>query len=110
MDEGSSSAIEQAIRRMWVQFLPQLQERVTLMDTAARALAGGACAPEQLNEAYLAAHKLAGVLGTLGLMEGTSLAREAEIVFGAGAARASAECVRLEAIAVQLRQMIENRQ
>lgn len=110
MDEGKSNTIEQTIRRMWVQFLPQLQERVTLMDTAARALADGACAPEQLNEAYLAAHKLAGVLGTLGLMDGTSLAREAEIVLGAGAVRATADCVRLEAIATELRRMIENRQ
>jgi HPt (histidine-containing phosphotransfer) domain-containing protein len=107
LEKGSRSALEEAIRKMWDQFLPELQERVALIESAARALNEGGCTPEQLNEAYLAAHKLAGVLGTFGLMEGTELAREAEILLQAGAERAALESARLESIAVQLRKMIE---
>ncbi|HEU5350773.1 MAG TPA: Hpt domain-containing protein [Terracidiphilus sp.] len=107
MEEGSRSALEQAIRRMWDQFLPELKERVALIERAARALGAGNCTPETLKDAYLAAHKLAGVLGTFGLMEGTELAREAENLYEAGVERAAAASARLLAIAARLRQMID---
>jgi HPt (histidine-containing phosphotransfer) domain-containing protein len=109
VEQGSRSALDEAIRKMWDQFLPELEERVVLIELAARALGAGDCTAEQLNEAYLAAHKLAGVLGTFGLMEGTVLAREAENLYEAGAERAALEAARLESIAAQLRQMIEDR-
>ncbi|MGB6975598.1 MAG: Hpt domain-containing protein [Terracidiphilus sp.] len=109
MEEGNRSALEQAIRQMWGQFLPDLQERVALIEAAALALSAGNCTPRQLNESYLAAHKLAGVLGTFGLMEGTELAREAELLCGTGEEPAQMDAARLESIAAQLKKMIEDR-
>ena len=110
VEEGGRNALEKAIHRMWGQFLPDLQERVALMESAARALTAGSCTPQQLEEAYFAAHKLAGVLGTFGLMEGTKLAREAENLYAAGAERTAQESARLESIAAQLGRMIADRQ
>ena len=44
----------------------------------------GSLTAEQREQASSAAHKLAGVLGTFGLDEGTNLAREAEILYSSG--------------------------
>ena len=60
---------------MWAQFLPQIQERVAVLETAAEAFAAGRLS-KQHEAAKTAAHKLAGVLGTFGLTQGTVLARE----------------------------------
>ena len=110
MEESGRSALEEAIRKMWDQFLPELKERAALIETAAHGLHAGNCTAEQLKVAYLTAHKLAGVLGTFGLMEGTELAREAENLFEAGLEHAARESARLESIAARLRQMIDERQ
>ena len=71
------------MNRFWEKFLPQMEERVaTLEETAVRLASGAALSCEEQNKAGADAHKLAGVLGTFGLKEGTDLAREAECLFG----------------------------
>ena len=55
----------------------------------------------------MAAHKLAGVLGTFGLTKGTILAREAEMLYSGDADPASAP--QLAEIAAQLQALIASR-
>jgi len=70
----------EALDRMWSRFLPQIEERLAVLDAAAAA-AGNGLTPDQLSQAREAAHKLAGVLGTFGLASGTVLARQIEALY-----------------------------
>jgi HPt (histidine-containing phosphotransfer) domain-containing protein len=78
---GNPTTITEALNQMWVKFLPDIEQRVAVLENAATAISEGSLTPEQREEAAAAAHKLAGVLGTFGLDEGTSLAREAESLY-----------------------------
>ncbi len=65
--------------KLWTKFRPEFLERLDLIDAAVEALGAGRVEDESLAAAHQAAHKLAGVLGTFGLSEGTELARETEL-------------------------------
>ncbi len=95
--------------RLWQQFQPQLQERVAILQSAAAALADGSLTSEQREQAVAAAHKLAGVLGTFGLAEGTRLAREAEALYSCETEDGSAAGERLAQIPLQLKAMFAAR-
>ena len=96
--------LKAALDHLWAQFLPQMDERVAVLESAASALGDGKLSETQREAAQAAAHKLAGVLGTFGLTKGTILAREAEMVCSGDADPASA--AQLSEIAAQLRSMI----
>lgn len=97
-----------ALDRMWVKFLPDLRERVSVLDGAARALAAGELKDELRGQARGSAHKLAGTLGTFGLDRGTELARELESRYAAGAL-GPADAAALAGTAAEIRAMIESR-
>ena len=108
MGEPLASQMTEAMNRLWAKFLPQMEERVTTLNqAAARLSAESVLSAEEQNRASSDAHKLAGVLGTFGLKEGTELAREAEGLYNGELDARKAE--RLSAIAEQLRDMIANR-
>lgn len=108
-DAASQPALTAALDQLWARFLPQIVERVSILDSAADALAAGHLSPAQCAQASTAAHKLAGVLGTFGLTQATDLAREAEI-FYTGEPQASPQAAsRLRFIATQLRSLVECR-
>ncbi len=92
--------------RMWTQFLPQMQERVAVLEAAAAAALDGALTSAQRASALSEAHKLAGVLGTFGLPRGTELAREAETLYTSESAIDAAGASRLAEIASELRAVI----
>jgi len=98
-----------AMQRMWVQFLPQIQQRVAVLAASATALSEGTLTAAQAGDAAKAAHNLAGVLGTFGLAEGTALAREAEPVYAAGLPIDPGMQARLAEIASRLRDLIAAR-
>ena len=100
-------ALSDALDRLWKQFLPQIEERIELVDAAGRALAAGRMTDDQRDRAQSAAHKLAGVLGTFGLTRGTVLAREAEMLCAGDADPACAG--QLIDIAAHLRVIIHER-
>ena len=108
-DPAGQPALTEALGRLWVQFLPQMEERVAILESAAAALAANQLSIEQHQAAHAAAHKLAGVLGTFGLAEGTLLAREAEAIFSAEPDPGPAAAARLAQIAAQLRAIVQNR-
>ena len=110
MGESSASQLSEAMNRLWQKYLPQMEERVATLQAAAEQMATGASlSQEEQRMASADAHKLAGVLGTFGLKEGTELAREAENLYSEplGADPAAAE--QLATIAKRLKAMIASR-
>lgn len=96
-----------ALAGLWTRFLPEIRDRVSILESAVRSLGSGSLTGEEREAAHSAAHKLAGTLGTFGLEQGTVLARELELAFSAESASASPE--RLGAAAAALRTMVESR-
>jgi HPt (histidine-containing phosphotransfer) domain-containing protein len=101
--------LSEALNRLWRQFLPQMLERVTVLDCAVGPLAVGALTVQQLDDVNAAAHKLAGILGSFGLPEGTALAREAESILAGSVEPNPVAAARVARIVADLRKMIQNR-
>lgn len=109
MTSIGQTSLTEALDRLWIQFRPQIEERVAAMEAANTALAAGRLHDDQRAAANSAAHKLAGVLGTFGLTRGTILAREAEILYSGDVEAEAAIADRLTAIAVELRMLLADR-
>jgi HPt (histidine-containing phosphotransfer) domain-containing protein len=109
MGSSAQSPFNEALNQLWARFLPQIEERVAIFEAANRALAAGTLSDEERTAAAAAAHKLAGVLGTFGLAEGTDLAREAELAYSGKFPAGLGMLPRLEAIAQELTEMIRIR-
>jgi HPt (histidine-containing phosphotransfer) domain-containing protein len=106
-DAGDGFA--QAMNRLWAKHLPQMQDRVATLKKAAESLANGSLSGTEQHQAGADAHKLAGVLGTFGLTQGTELAREAETLCGASLHENPRAASRLAEIAERLHVMIASR-
>jgi len=110
MGDPAASQLSEAMNRLWQKFLPQMEERVTTLQSAAARLASGdSLSEEERGHAGAEAHKLAGVLGTFGLKDGTELAREAEGLFEGSLDADPAVVTRLTSIAERLKALIANR-
>ncbi len=66
------------LAKLWQKFRPGAFERLALVDAAAAGLLRGDLALADRREAERAAHKLAGSVGTYGLLEGSQIARRIE--------------------------------
>ncbi|MFT4111144.1 Hpt domain-containing protein [Silvibacterium sp.] len=80
---SAEQKIQQALRGIWISSRATLEERISVLAQAQQALAAGALSPELQKLAESAAHKLAGVLGTFGLPQGSALATKLERAFAA---------------------------
>jgi HPt (histidine-containing phosphotransfer) domain-containing protein len=109
MASDAQTALSAALDRMWIQFLPQMQERVAILESAAQAFAAGQLSLDQHQAAQAAAHKLAGVLGTFGLTRGTVLARELEIMYSRQNDPDPELAERLASTAAELRTIVATR-
>ena len=109
MQPSEQDALHQALDGLWARFLPTIEERVGLLESAAAACAANRLSSQEQQAAFAAAHKLAGVLGTFGLAEGTALARELEMLYSGQSAFDPALGARLVSIAAQLRSIVQNR-
>ncbi|MGB7265897.1 MAG: Hpt domain-containing protein [Terracidiphilus sp.] len=105
----AQAALTQAIDRLWVRFLPEIRERVAVLEAAAAAVAARKLTASHRENAQAAAHKLAGVLGTFSLTRGTVLARELELTFSRESSPGPDSGERLAAIAAELRVLVEGR-
>lgn len=103
-----SDAIARTLDAMWARFLPDIRERVSVLDSAAAALSNGAFTEDLRAAAQSAGHKLAGTLGTFGLQRGTDLAREIEERLLRGELRAD-QSEWLKQSAQEIRAIIESR-
>jgi HPt (histidine-containing phosphotransfer) domain-containing protein len=109
MASDAQAAISAALDRMWVQFLPQMRERMDILACTAEAFAAGLLSADGQEAAYAAAHKLAGSLGTFGLARGTDLARELEIIYSRQNDPEPELAARLSSITAELRTILESR-
>jgi len=97
-----------ALDTLWARFLPEIEDRVHVLDEAAAAVAAGKRSEKLRASAHSAAHKLAGTLGTFGLDHGTDLAREAEILYTRDEIGRE-DAARLKSIATSLRTIVDAR-
>lgn len=109
MSSDPQPPIVGVLNQLWMKFLPQMEERVDVLRKAVRALSAGNLDAAQKDAAASAAHKLAGVLGTFGLSEGTNLAREAEVLYSGDMPSCTAGLPTLEVITEQLAATIHSR-
>ena len=105
--ESQAEALSQALDRLWVRFLPEIMERVAIMEAAAAAMTAAKSSKSDRENAEAAAHKLAGILGTFNLMRGTALARDLEGSFNVDDDRVNGEY--LASLVARLREVIESR-
>jgi HPt (histidine-containing phosphotransfer) domain-containing protein len=110
MATSGQTQIAAALRLLWQKFLPQMQERIAVLEDANRALDTGSLSADQRAAAAAAAHKLAGVLGTFGLAKGTNLAREAEEICASDSPLDAFASSRLHSITEQLDNLIQTHQ
>ncbi len=109
-DASAATPLAEAMNRLWNRFLPQMEERVATLQTAAERLASGTLTEDEQHHAGAEAHKLAGVLGTFGLQDGTELAREAEDICASQPDLNPATVQRLSLIAEQLKALLASRE
>lgn len=109
MEMTQRRELDEAMNRLWAHYLPQIEERVATLELAAASLTDGTLTVAQCELASAAAHNLAGVLGTFGLAEGTTLAREAEAFYCIGPPIEPTVNARLVEVAVRLRALIASR-
>jgi HPt (histidine-containing phosphotransfer) domain-containing protein len=105
----AEEALSRAIDLLWSRFLPEIKERVAILEAAAASVAAKQLTKSRREKAHAAAHKLAGVLGTFNLTRGTVLARELEMTYSRENSPGPDSGERLAAIAAELRTMVENR-
>ena len=104
---GGPPSLAEALQRLWGRFQPEIEARVAIVESAASA--AGTLSRAQQEGAHAAAHKLAGVLGTFGLAEGTALARELEHLLDPEGAPNASEAERIVSLTVRLRAIVNNR-
>ncbi len=109
MNPGAQPDMTPALDLLWARFLPQIEERVAVLEAAASAFAADRLSIEQREAANAAAHNLAGVLGTFGLTEGTVLARELEVLYSRPDDPDPAIAPRLASVAAHLHDLVEGR-
>jgi HPt (histidine-containing phosphotransfer) domain-containing protein len=107
--QRSTPDLTLALNQLWTRFLPEIRERVRILEAAAQSCVAGAITTEQREGAHAAAHKLAGTLGTFNLSRGTELAREFELACATEESCAATEVRRLVEAAAEIRMIVEGR-
>jgi HPt (histidine-containing phosphotransfer) domain-containing protein len=92
---------------LWSRSRQTINDRLDVLRTTHRALRTNAADKNARRAGADAAHKLAGILGTFGLPEGTNLARRVEVMLEADAPIQTFDLDALQRIIDQLHQMIE---
>jgi HPt (histidine-containing phosphotransfer) domain-containing protein len=88
---------------IWQRNRALVEERLDLLERAATSAVAGGLIEAQRQEAGGVAHKMAGSLGMYGYVEGTSIARQIELMLlGDGAP----DAVRLSALVAELRRVV----
>jgi HPt (histidine-containing phosphotransfer) domain-containing protein len=97
-----------AVSALWAKYSEKIFARVAMLEGACQALQKNCLSEELRQEAKMAAHKLAGSLGTFGHAEGSKLAGEMESILEEGGSRDQAQTDRLSELAESLRKELEH--
>jgi len=100
--------IQNAVADVRRRFLPVLLSRVEVLEQAGVALLESSLRPELREQAEREAHKLAGLLGTLGYAAGSRFAREIEELLQRGLSLSESQALRFSELTVALRLDVES--
>ncbi|MGH9353008.1 MAG: response regulator, partial [Terriglobia bacterium] len=104
---AEGAKIQQAVAEARNHFLETISERLETLDRAGTALLEGNLGPDLREAARREAHKLAGLLGTIGFAAGSRFAREIEEILGGGVCPGPVQAIRYSDLAVALRLDVE---
>jgi HPt (histidine-containing phosphotransfer) domain-containing protein len=99
--------LQSMLSALWDRSRHTVMERASLLQSAGALLDENRLDEATRQSAVDSAHKLAGVLGTFGLPQGTELAREAEIFFGRCTPPEKQEIEEMRALLVELTRLVE---
>ena len=105
--QSQEQKLQTMISALWERSRHTVVERAALLRTAGDLLSDNGLDQATQQRAVDSAHKLAGVLGTFGLPQGTDLAREAEVLFGQSTPLGRDEIERLQLLLAELTRLID---
>ena len=109
VSEDVSAKLHDLLTTLWSRSRESISERLEVLHTTLRLLRANPADPLARKSGGDAAHKLAGILGTFGLPEGTELARRIEVMLESPAPIRAFELDVLQHAIEQLHQMIEDK-
>jgi HPt (histidine-containing phosphotransfer) domain-containing protein len=101
--EGKEYELTQRILKLWERYQSLCMERLSVIEEARTAASSTGLDDEVRGKAESAAHKLAGVLGSIGLPEGSKIASEIEALLQPGDTLAPGQLSRLSELVANLR-------
>jgi len=107
MSASQPSHISDALLALWEQFRVTIMGRVETIEQASAAWSRGSLDAELRRKAEQEAHKLAGVLGSFGLSEGSRIAGAVEQLLQPEATLDCQDAARLSEYASELRRLAE---
>jgi HPt (histidine-containing phosphotransfer) domain-containing protein len=105
--QSQEQKLQTMISALWDRSRHTVVERAAMLRMAGDLLVANRLDQATQLSAVDSAHKLAGVLGTFGLPQGTDLAREAEVLFGQSIPPGKVEIERLQVLLAELTRLIE---
>jgi HPt (histidine-containing phosphotransfer) domain-containing protein len=105
--EEVTGKLHDLLATLWARSRQTISERVEVLRAAHRNLRTNAADKNARRAGADAAHKLAGILGTFGLPDGTNLARRVELLLESSAPLRPFDLEGLQQTIDQLQQMIE---
>ena len=97
--------VKKKLHTLWLKYLPTIRARLDSIQAAVKASERGVLSRRMRENATHDAHKLAGSLGTFGVLNGSALATELEKLLSDG----NAQAARLTALFKLLKQEIDSR-
>jgi HPt (histidine-containing phosphotransfer) domain-containing protein len=104
--EDREHELTQRILKLWERYRQLCMERLSVIEEARTAASSTALNDEARGKAESAAHKLAGVLGSIGLPEGSKIASEIEALLQPGGTLAPGQLLRLSELVTNLRSQL----
>ena len=105
--EEVTGKLHDLLATLWSRSQQNIRERLDVLRTAHRTLRSNPTDNNDRRAGADAAHKLAGILGTFGLPEGTNLARRIEVMLDSASPVRPFDLDALQRTIDQLHQMIE---
>jgi HPt (histidine-containing phosphotransfer) domain-containing protein len=105
--QSQEQKLQIMLSALWDRSRHTVVERAALLQEAGALLTDNRLDEATRQSAVDSAHKLAGVLGTFGLPQGTELAREAEIFFGRSTPPDKKEIEQIQVLLAELARLVE---
>ena len=107
--DSDATEMEALLQALWKQNYGILLERLNLIRHASDQLAAGSLNEQMRNDAEAAAHKLAGILGTFGLPQGSVLASKIELSLASDQSAAAGFAPQLKSWVEELEAIVASR-